>query len=87
MKIIHLSAIAFTAMILSGCVSAPTKTASIMSSPDYAIREPVTASLFPSDQAVLSDDAVAKILSSKLELPTKAKLALMKFSDGGFGAR
>jgi hypothetical protein len=58
-----------------------------MSTANYAVREPVDTSLFPSDQAVLSDEAVARILSSKLELPEKAKLALMKFSDGGFGAR
>ncbi len=50
-----------------------------MASADYAAKEPITTSLFPSDQAVLSDDAVRKILESKLELPAKAKLALMKF--------
>jgi len=52
-----------------------------MATSDYAAKEPILTSLFPSDQAVLSDDAVARILSSKLELPTKAKLALMKFPD------
>lgn len=59
----------------------------MMASPEYAARAPVSVSLFPSDQAVLSDEAVAKILSSKLELPAKAKLALMKFSNEGFGVR
>ena len=58
-----------------------------MSTQDYADREPVATSLFPSDQAVLSDEAVARILSSKLELPAKAKLALMKYSGDGFGTR
>jgi hypothetical protein len=44
--------------------------------------------LFPSDQNVLGDEAVARILSSKLELPPKAKVALMKFPDAeGWGAR
>jgi len=52
-----------------------------MATAEYATREPVATSLFPSDQAVLGDEAVARILSSKLELPAKAKLALMKFPD------
>jgi hypothetical protein len=54
---------------------------SIMAKSDYLEREPIETSLFPSDQAVMSDDAVARILSSKLELPAKAKLAIMKFPD------
>jgi hypothetical protein len=87
MKIALLTALVFSGIILSGCVAPPNRTASIMSTQDYAAREPVATSLFPSDQAVLSDEAVARILSSKLELPAKAKLALMKFSDSGFGAR
>jgi len=46
---------------------------------DYAAKEPLASSLFPSDQAVLSDESVQRILSSKLELPAKAKVAIMKF--------
>ena len=55
-----------------------------MATEEYAARPPIAASLFPSDQGVLSDEAVARILSSKLELPARARLALMKFpeSDG-----
>jgi hypothetical protein len=53
----------------------------VMSTPEYAAREPIATSLFSSDQAVLSDEAVQRILSSKLELPAKSKLALMKFPD------
>jgi hypothetical protein len=52
-----------------------------MATPEYAAKEPIATSLFPSDQAVMGDDAVARILSSKLELPAKAKVALMKFPD------
>ena len=46
---------------------------------DYAARPPIATSLFPSDQAVLGDDAVTRILGSKLELPPKAKVAVMRF--------
>ena len=53
----------------------------MMATESYAAREPIATSLFPSDQAVMGDDAVARILSSKLELPAKAKVALMKFPD------
>ncbi len=52
-----------------------------MATAEYAAKEPIATSLFPSDQAVMSDDAVGRILSSKLELPAKAKVALMKFPD------
>lgn len=44
---------------------------------------PATTSLFPSDQAVLSDEAVARALSSTLALPSHAKVALLKFKDTG----
>ncbi len=59
----------------------------MIGSQEYVAKESVAVSLFPSDQAILSDEAVAKILASKLELPAKAKVALMKFSDDGFGVR
>ncbi len=49
--------------------------------PSHENEDPIATSLFPSDQAVMSDDAVGRILSSKLELPAKAKVALMKFPD------
>lgn len=87
MRTMHLLALAFVGIVLSSCVTPPDRPASIMATQDYAAREPIATSLFPSDQAVLSDEAVARILSSKLELPVKAKLALMKFSDDGFGVR
>ena len=66
----------------------PSGVTSIMATESYAAKEPIVTSLFPSDQAVLSDDAVRLILSSKLELPVKAKLALMKFPEtqgGSYG--
>jgi hypothetical protein len=87
MKTALLPALALTGILLSGCDTPTRSVTPMMATQDYAAREPVTTSLFPSDQAVLGDDAVARILSSKLELPAKAKLALMKFSDDGFGVR
>lgn len=85
MKRAHLCTLSLAGFMITGCAHLPTTP--VMATADYAAREPVATSLFPSDQAVLNDEAVARILSSKLELPTKAKLALMKFSDDGFGVR
>jgi hypothetical protein len=74
------------AALLSGCATMPQRT--VMATTEYAAKEPIATSLFLSDQAVLGDEAVKRILSSKLELPGKAKLALMKFPDNqGWGAR
>ena len=51
----------------------------MVASPEYQERPPLTTSLFKSDQAILSDEAIGKILSSKFELPQKVAIALMKF--------
>jgi hypothetical protein len=86
MKAIDFLTIGFTAAVFSGCASAP-KTP-VMATPEYEAKPPIATSLFPSDQAIFGDEAVARILSSKLELPAKAKLALMKFPDTeGWGSR
>ncbi len=87
MKIKHLPGWLCLSVLLAGC-STPKTASPIMATEDYAAKPPLATSLFPSDQAVLSDAAVQQILSSKLELPAKAKLALMRFPDGdGWGAR
>lgn len=57
------------------------------SSYEDAAPPPRTTSLFPSDQAVLSDEAVARILSSKLQLPETVRVAIMKFPNGSWGSR
>ena len=80
MKTKKMLVLTLAGVTLSGCVSAKRPVA-VMATPEYAAKEPIATSLFPSDQAVLGDEAVARILSSKLELPAKAKLALMKFPD------
>ena len=82
----NLFILALTAAVLSGCTSMPKQ--AVMATAEYAEKPPVATSLFPSDQAVLGDDAVARILSSKLELPAKAKVALMQFPESeGWGPR
>lgn len=83
MKILPLLALTAAATLLSGCAN-QTQSHALMATQDSLInspKEPIATSLFPSDQAVLGDAAVAAILSSKLELPAKAKVALMKFPD------
>src|SRR5207244_11367473 len=82
MKTRRIFALAFAGALLTGCAS-PKAVTPMMATAEYAAKEPISTSLFPSDQAVLSDEAVGRILSSKLELTAKAKLALMKFPDGG----
>lgn len=81
MKTIHILTLAFGGVLLSGCAKMPMGVTSTMATADYAAREPIATSLFPSDQAVLGEEAVGRILSSKLELPAKAKLAVMKFPE------
>jgi hypothetical protein len=83
MKAPDILVLACAGALLSGCASTPQAVTPVMATTDYAAKEPIATSLFPSDQAVMGDDAVARILSSKLELPAKAKVALMKFPDAG----
>jgi hypothetical protein len=79
MRMTILLTLPIAGILLSGCRSMPSAVTPIMATSDYAAKEPIATSLFPSDQAVLGDEAVARILSSKVELPAKAKLALMRF--------
>lgn len=71
----------FAVALLSGCAKMPVGVTPTIATAEYSAREPIATSLFPSDQAVLGDEAVARILASKLELPTQAKLAIMKFPE------
>src|SRR2546426_11704244 len=80
MNTTKLFAVALAAAILSGCARASKQL--VMTTPEYGEKPRIATSLFPSDQAVLGDEAIARILSSKLELPAKGKLALMGFPDG-----
>ena len=82
MKTIYFIALACLGTLLAGCASTQRSLTPVMASADYAAKEPIATSLFPSDLAVMSDEAVARIFSSKLELPAKARVALMKFPAG-----
>jgi hypothetical protein len=71
------------ATVVSGCSSPvpPSSYSTTARAREYDEPPALTASLFKSDQAVLDDDAVRRILSSPLELPPSAKVALMKFPE------
>ena len=82
----RLSFLLVAALLLSGCASYPKQP--VMLTQEYGERPPIATSLLPSDQRVLSDEAVAKILSSRLTLPNPSKLALMRFPErDGWGSR
>lgn len=44
-----------------------------------------TVSLFPSDAAILSDEAIASILDTSLRLPDRARIALLHIDHGSVG--
>lgn len=64
----------FSLLLLVGC-----GTPRMAYLPDYQERPKLESSLFRSDQGVLSEDAVKQILDSKIVLPAKSKIALIKF--------
>jgi hypothetical protein len=66
--------------MFTGCTTVPPSGhAPAMKSALYQERPTLETSLFRSDQEVLSEEAIKTILDSKLVLPQKAKLAIMKF--------
>jgi hypothetical protein len=69
--------------VVSGCSSSSqydlAASRAGMVSKGYDEPPTLTSSLFKSDQVVLDDEAIKKILSSKLVLPENAKIALIKF--------
>ena len=61
---------------------------SLARAPAYGEPPALTASLFKSDQAVLEDEAVDRILTSDVRLPGPHKIAVMRFPEsGGMGLR
>jgi hypothetical protein len=79
MKRYILLLIAFT-LLFSGCAKYSTRP-DAMASPEYQSREAIAESLFKGDQAVLSNEDIEKILSSKITLPAKAKVAILRFTQ------
>lgn len=63
-----------------GCSTTPTSRTQEPTTP-----EDQTISLFPSDAAVLSDEAIAKILDTKVQLPRKASVALLHIEHRSAG--
>lgn len=71
-------------LLLVGCTTAELETGrSYMRSVED--RPKLESSLFKSDQAVIDEETIKRILSSKIELPKRAKIAVLKFS-GQFGS-
>ena len=68
--------------LLAGCTSAASP-ARFMASDAYKSRQEITRSLFPSDQAVLNNEAIEKILSSKISLPPDGRIAVLDFGQRG----
>jgi hypothetical protein len=70
--------------ILSGCgrayYMAPSASSIVVDPSSIAQRHvDLTGSLFPSDQQVMSNEAIAQVLASRITLPAHARLALMAF--------
>lgn len=60
------------------CASSKTASESYFSSLDYQARETLRQSLFREDLSLLSNEEIERILSSKIELPREARLALLQ---------
>jgi hypothetical protein len=60
--------------LLAGCT-----TPRIMTEREYQERPQLEESLFRGDQDFVHEDAVQRILTSKIQLPSKAKIALFKY--------
>ena len=65
---------------VAGCQSGLDKTSPVtMSSAEYQSRPAAAPSLFATDEAVLSGASIEQILSSKVVIPKKARLAVLQF--------
>jgi hypothetical protein len=70
------------AVLLSaaGCAAESTKV-DYLASEAYQDRAQMTHSLFPQDQAVLSNDAIEQILGAKVVLPGHARIAVLRMGQ------
>jgi len=65
--------------LLSGCgKTAPTTAADYYASSAYQNRDVLSQSLFKSDQMVLSNEEIEKILGSKIQLPREGHLTVLR---------
>lgn len=67
-----------TGLSCLACGSAKSAPGSYFSSLDYQARETLSQSLFREDLSLLSNEEIERILSSKIELPRDARLALLQ---------
>jgi hypothetical protein len=69
------------ALAATGCESAAPTSPDYMSSKGYQARPDIGESLFPSDQAVIGNEAVEKILTSKVTLPARGRIAVLRLRE------
>ncbi len=67
--------------LLSGCARKEPITADYYSSQAYQNRELLGQSLFKSDQAILSNEEIEKILGGKIQLPRQAHLTVLRLGS------
>lgn len=73
-----LSVALLAGLLQVGCASTKSPSTSYFSSLDYQARETLRQSLFREDLSLLSNEEIERILSSKIELPRNARLALLQ---------
>lgn len=66
------------AVFLTGCARKAPATAAFYASSEYQGRALLEQSLFRSDQAILSNEEIETILSSRIQLPQKAHLTILR---------
>ena len=71
---------AAVAMLVFGCAQYSTSP-DYMASQEYQSRENIDESLFKQDQAVLSNEDIERILSAKITLPAKSRIAILRFGQ------
>lgn len=77
-----LSSSALLCMLLAGCATYKKSTSSdYMTSQAYQQREELTESSFTSDEAVLSNEDIERILNGRITLPQSARLAILRLGD------
>ena len=83
MKPTNLLLIGGLTVVLCGCQTTAQQTAPSYDAAAFVGRKetPLEGSLFPSDQAVLSDEAISRVLAGKVELPPRTRVAIIKFPD------
>jgi hypothetical protein len=72
------SLVGLVGLVSLSCASTKPASSSYFSSLDYQARETLQQSLFREDLSLLSNEEIDRILSSKIELPRNARLALLQ---------